>query len=71
MSEREKWEKFVDCLEQSLRIDVCVEICMRFEKTANLAVWMDVILNGGKTFSWGGFSNTSIARASKYKSVPL
>lgn len=50
--EREKWDKFVDGLKSSLKVEVYREPSMRFEEATKLAVCMDVVLNGGRSLSW-------------------
>lgn len=54
ISEREKWDKFVDGLKPNLRTEVCREPSMCFEEAAKLAVRMDLVLHAAKSSSWGG-----------------
>lgn len=60
MLENDKWDRIVDGLKSNLCIEVGRDPAMRFEDPAKLAVRMDLVLNGGCYFAWGGDSRSDV-----------
>lgn len=54
MFKKENWDRFVDGLKNNLRIEGCRDLAMSFEDSTQLAVRMDLVLNGGRSVTWGG-----------------
>lgn len=51
LSEREKWDKFVEGLSDRLRVEACRDPCVNFDKATWLDLRVDLVLNGQKWVS--------------------